>query len=444
MSLFSRISPLFVLALLTAAGVSQDGGRALATATGLTFTSGDLSAETRKIYDQKDQLIAAHRKSTFDEWIFEQLIEMEAKARGTTAAKIEEEALAKIGPPADARIKAIYDGNRQTIGSRTLEEVRPNIIDYLKREDAGKQLAALLDSLKAKYKYSEIKDVGTALKAAEIAAQIGTRQITVGEFEIANRIALYNYRAGIYEGIKAELENAVYTKLLEVEAKKRNTDVSILIGAEITNKLKEYSDYERIYLEDMLQEKLFAQYVVKFNLPVLEPQVLSVSPDDDPFIGDANAKVTVVAFVDFQCSACAGFSPLLKKVVSEFGPNVRLAIRDYPLTSIHENSMQAARAGYAARQQSKFFEMADLMYRNQGALDGESLRSYAKQLGLDPVRFEADMQSPAAAAEITKDVADGASYGVSGTPTVFVDGVRLQRLSTGALRSSIRSALKQS
>jgi protein-disulfide isomerase len=444
MSLFSRISPLFVLALLTAAGFSQDGGRALATATGLSFTSDDLSAETRKVYGQQDQLIAAHRKSTFDEWIFEQLLEMEAKARGTTAAKIEAEALAKADRPAEARIKAVYEENRQTIGNRTLEEVRPGIVDFLKREAEGKQLATLRGWLKAKYKYAEIKDIGIALKAAEIAAQIGTRQITVGEFEIANRVALYNYRAEIYEGIKADLENAVYTKLLEVEAKKRNTDVSNLIGAEITNKLKEYSDYERIYLEDMLQEKLFARYAVKFVLPALESQVLSVSPDDDPFIGDANAKVTVVAFVDFQCSACAGFSPLLKKVVSEFSPSVKLVIRDYPLTSIHENSMQAARAGYAARQQSKFFEMADLMYRNQGSLDGASLQSYAKQLGLDPVRFDADVQSPAAAAEISKDVADGTSYGVSGTPTVFVNGVRLQRLSTSALRSSIRSALKQS
>ena len=442
MTLFSRISFFLLFALLASAGFGQDGGRVLATATGLAFTSGDLSAETRKIYDQQDRLIAVHRKSTFDEWIFEQLLEMEAKARGTTAAKIESEALAKAERPADARIKAVYDENRQTIGNRTLEEVRPNIVEFLKREAEGNQLAALRDSLKAKYKYSEIKDAGTALKAAEIAAQIGTRQITVGEFEIANRIALYNYRAGIYEGIKGELENAVYTKLLEVEAKKRNTDVSNLIGAEITNKLKEYSDYERMYLEDMLQEKLFAQYAVKFDLPLLESQVLSVSPDDDPFLGDANAKVTVVAFVDFQCSACAAFSPLLKKVAGEFGSNVRLVIRDYPLTSIHENAMQAARAGYAARQQSKFFEMADLMYRNQGALDPASLQGYARQLGMDPVRFEADLQSSAAGAEISKDVADGASYGVSGTPTVFVNGSRLQRLSTSALRSSIQSALK--
>ncbi|HVQ55142.1 MAG TPA: DsbA family protein, partial [Pyrinomonadaceae bacterium] len=88
------------------------------------------------------------------------------------------------------------------------------------------------------------------------------------------------------------------------------------------------------------------------------------------------------------------------------------------------------------------FEMADLMYRNQGALDPASLQGYARQLGMDPVRFEADLQSSAAGAEISKDVADGASYGVSGTPTVFVNGSRLQRLSTSALRSSIQSALK--
>jgi len=421
---------------------AQGSSSLLATAAGFRFTDNDLSPEAKRLFDDQTKLIADHRKAVFNEWIFEQLLELEAKSRSTTVAKIEEESLTKIPKPTEAQITAVYDANRETIGSRLLDEVRGNIIDYLRRQAEDNQRAALNDSLKAKYKYAAGKDVGTVLKTADVAATIGTRQIAVGEFQFANRIALYNYRADIHEEIKASLENAIYEKLLEAEAKKRNSDPSSVIAAEITNKLKDYTDYERMYLEDMFQAKLFADHGVKFILPALEPQSLNVSADDDPSIGNASAKVTVVAFVDFQCSACAAFSPLMKQVAAEFGAGVRIVVRDFPLTGIHEHAMAAALAGYAARQQGKFFEMADLMYRNQSELDAESINGYARQLGLNMEQFERDARSEAAAAEIRKDAMDGKTYGVAGTPTVFVNGVRLQRLSTGRLRALIKNALR--
>ena len=414
----------------------------IATATGLTFTTNDLSFEARNLFDNQMKLIANNRRFVFEEWLFRQLLEMEAKSRATTADKVEAEALAKVVQPTDVQIKAVYEANKQNVGGRTLEEIRPNIIEYIKRQTQEKQLTALFESLKTKYKFTALKDAGASLKAAEIVASIGARQITVGEFEIANRVALYNYRASIDEQIRADLENMIYTKLLEAEGKKRNTDASTVLAAEVTNKLKDYTDYERMYLEDMLQAKLFRDYAVKYSLTPLEPQVLSIAADDDPSIGPTTAKVTVVAFVDFQCSACSKFSPLMKKVISEFGTNVRLVVRDFPLTQIHEHGMEAALAGYAARQQGKFFEMGDLMYRNQDALDHASLNKYAAQLGMNVEQFQRDAHSPAAMAEVKKDIEDGNSYGVSGTPTIFINGVRLQRLTTASLRNGIQNSLK--
>jgi protein-disulfide isomerase len=429
----------FVIACAIGAIAQQP--QTLATANGFVFTANNLSPEAKKLWDQQAKLLAENRKGVFDEWIFDELLKTEAKALGTTAEKLEAEALAKAPAPTDVQIKALYDGNRQSIGTRTLEEVRPNIIAFLKRESQGKQLNALFDALKSKYKFTLAKDAGAPLKAAEVLATIGTRQITVGEFEKANRIALYNYRAGIYEDIKGDLENAIYAKLLEAEAKKRGVDAGSIIAAEVTNKLKDYTDYERMYLEDMLFDRLFRDYAVKFALPPLEKQVLNVPVDDDPSIGPATAKVTVVAFVDFQCSACAAFSPLMKKVITEFGDNVRLVVRDFPLTEIHEHGMDAARAGYAARQQGKFFELGDVMYRNQDALDDESLTRYARDLGMNAEQLQRDMNSAAAIAEIKHDMADGNELGVNGTPSVFVNGVKLQRISASRLRELIKSSL---
>lgn len=439
----SRI--LTLIAFIAFGGITldaQSADRILATGRGLVVKSSDLSPEAKRLVEDQAQLIAADRKSTFEQWIFAELLATEAKARGISVEKVEAEALAKIAKPTEVQIKAVYDANRQSIGDRTLDQVRPGILDYLKREAESKQLLALSDELRLKHKFTELKNVGDPLPAADILATLGARKITTGEFEVANRISLYNFRARVHDGILGAVENAVYNKLLETEAKRLGTDSSGVIAAEVTNKLREYSDYERMTLEDALEAKLFRDYAVKFALPGLEPQLLPVTADDDPSIGGATAKVTVVAFVDFQCSSCAAFSPILKQVVNEFGGTARLVVRDYPLTSIHDNAMQAALAGYAARQQGKFFEMGDLMYRNQSALDTASLRSYAGQLGMDLAKFDIDMKSTAAAAEIKKDIVDGDSYGVSGTPTVFVNGAQMFRLSPARIREAIKQGLK--
>ena len=437
----TRILPVAVL-IIFAACSSIIAQPALATANGFTFTVNDLSPEARRMFEQQNKLITEHRRAVFDQWIFEDLLAMEAKIRGVAPEKLQADTIARATKPTEVQVKAVYDGNRQSIGNRTLDEVRPQIVQYLSREAAEKQLTSLFDSLKTKHKFTAIKDAALPLKTTEIAANIGTRQITVGDFELANRIELYNYRAGLYEDIRADLEQTIYSNLLEAEAKKRGIDAGSVIAAEVTNKLKEFSDYERTSLEDALYEKLFHDYAVKFSLPQVDSQVLTVSTDDDSSLGPTTAKVTVVAFVDFQCSACAAFSPLMKQVAAEFGTGVRLVVRDFPLTEIHDHAMNAARAGYAARQQGKFFELGDLMYRNQDTLDNDTLVQFAGALGLNMDQFRKDMASPAASGEIAKDVADGESYGVNGTPTVFVNGMRLQRLSTRRLRNMIRDALK--
>jgi len=273
----SRIPYIFTLILIACTVVfGQAGDRVLATATGVVVRTSDLSPEGRKLGDDQMQLIAEDRRSTIEGWIFEELLKTEAKARGITVEKVEAEAVAKAPSPTEAQIKAVYDANRDSIGSRTLDQVRPSIVEFLRREAESKQLIALNTELRAKHKFVEGKDVRTAFLSTDVAATIGMRKITVSEFQIANRISLYNFRARIHESIKGELEDVVYLKLLEVEAKKRNTDASGLLAEEISNKLKVFTDYERMYLDDMLQARLFREYAVKLNIPSLEAQSLHV------------------------------------------------------------------------------------------------------------------------------------------------------------------------
>ena len=98
-------------------------------------------------------------------------------------------------------------------------------------------------------------------------------------------------------------------------------------------------------------------------------------------------------------------------------------------------------AANAANAQGKFFEYIELLYRYQGALDRESLKAYAGQIGLNVKQFEIDLNAERSAVEIRKDISDGELYAVSSTPTIFVNGVKVHRLSPDAFRRAINRAL---
>ena len=110
---------------------------------------------------------------------------------------------------------------------------------------------------------------------------------------------------------------------------------------------------------------------------------------------------------------------------------------------IHENAFRAALGAGAANAQGKFFEYTEILYKNQSALDNESLKKYAAQIGLNVQQFELDLNSEKTAAEVRKDIADGESYGINSTPTIYVNGVSVRILSVDGFRKAIDRALKK-
>lgn len=98
-------------------------------------------------------------------------------------------------------------------------------------------------------------------------------------------------------------------------------------------------------------------------------------------------------------------------------------------------------AAGAANAQGKFFEYTEILYKNQGALDTASLKKYAQQIGLNAAQFDIDFNSEKIAAEIRKDMADGESYGINGTPTIFINGRRQRHFSVEEFSAAIQKAL---
>ena len=437
-----RICLIFLLSIFVSAAFAQKPAEVLATSSEAKFTVESLSPEAQKLYANRDKMIAETRSQLAAEMAAEVALELEAKATGKTVEKLLEEAQAKAAQPTDAEIKAVYDGNRETFAGRPLDEVKPAIVNYLRSESSKKAGRRYIESLGQKYKVTTVKDVNAfGLKQNDVLFTAGGRSVTFGEFEQKYRAQIADTQADIYDEIYSDLESAIFSSLVEAEAKARGTDVSELIAAEVTDKMREYTEFERAELQRALLKKLSAKNTVNILLKEPPAVVQNVSVDDDPAVGPATAPVTVVMFTDFQCPACAQTHPVLKRVLAEFGSSVRLVIRDLPLEQIHPDAFMAARAANAARAQGKFVEYTEKLYSHQDALDKASLIRYASELGLNVNKFELDFNDEKTAAEIRKDIADGVSYGASRTPTIFVNGIKVRRLSADAFRTAISRAL---
>jgi len=165
-----------------------------------------------------------------------------------------------------------------------------------------------------------------------------------------------------------------------------------------------------------------------------QPIRVEVSPDDDPALGQPDAPVVIVEFSDYQCPFCKRFAeqtlPQIKEKYIDTG-KVKLIFRDFPLSSIHPNAELAAEAAQCAHEQGKFWEMHDRIFQGQFEWSKSSepeldFKEYAKEIGLDVEKFTECLESERYKEEIQKDLRDGISYGVRGTPTFFINGLRVR------------------
>lgn len=167
---------------------------------------------------------------------------------------------------------------------------------------------------------------------------------------------------------------------------------------------------------------------------MLDPFRIEVAADG-PAKGPAAAPVTVVEFSDFQCPYCKQVVPTIDQALAKYDGKIRVVFRQYPLTSIHPQAFKASEASLCAHDQGKFWELHDLMFEEQSALDIAALEDKAKRLGLDEAKFSSCLSSGKYEAQVQADLKAGIAAGVSGTPAFFVNGrplsgaIGLERLS---------------
>ncbi|MBD0274610.1 MAG: DsbA family protein, partial [Acetobacteraceae bacterium] len=150
-------------------------------------------------------------------------------------------------------------------------------------------------------------------------------------------------------------------------------------------------------------------------------------------IGRPDAPLTILEFADFQCPGCQGWATFMEPLIKERLVNTgraRYVFYDFPL-AMHKNGFIASRAGRCANEQGKFWEYHAALFQNQGkwAFEEDAVPlflQYAEGVGADEDRFEECIRSEKFAREVSESVKLGESLGVAGTPTIFVNGQRLQ------------------
>lgn len=173
------------------------------------------------------------------------------------------------------------------------------------------------------------------------------------------------------------------------------------------------------------------------------PAEVLVRPDSHRLSTAADGKVTVVEFLDLECEACGAAFPGVERLRAEYGDRVTFVMRYFPIPS-HHNAELAAAAVEAAGRQGKLEAMYTTMFEtqpewgDQQVSHADTFRGFARELGLDMEKFEADWNDPATRQRVLADRQDGITLGVQGTPTFFINGEKIQSPPTyDALKAAI-------
>jgi protein-disulfide isomerase len=190
-----------------------------------------------------------------------------------------------------------------------------------------------------------------------------------------------------------------------------------------------------------LEKKVVAQAVAAAR-PQADPnKVYDLPIGKSPVKGPEDAPVVMLEFSDFQCPFCARATPLIDQVLQAYPKEVKFVYKEFPLP-MHPNAMPASRAAVAAQRQGKYWEMHDKLFANQGALQPDTFNQYAQELGLDVAKFEQDMASPEVQQQISDDMQLAQQSGVTGTPSLYLNGKKVYNRSLDGIKQMVDAALQ--
>jgi protein-disulfide isomerase len=270
------------------------------------------------------------------------------------------------------------------------------------------------------------------------------------KLELQKIQAEINFKRTAYQIRESALKRIIEERLIDTEAARLGMTRKDLLNGELDQKVKEPSaeDVSAFYesnksritapkeqvlpqiqqylkqqnlnkLKDAFVERLRKEQNVTILLEDLRYQVETAGY---PSRGPEQAPVTIVVFSDFQCPFCKSYTATLNRITKEFSSSVRVVYRQLPLTEIHPLAEKAAEASLCAQEQGRFWELHDQMFNEQSALAVDSLKAKAASLGLDTDAFNSCLDSGRLEQKVKKEIREGATLGVTGTPATFING----------------------
>lgn len=286
----------------------------------------------------------------------------------------------------------------------------------------------------------------TETDAGQVIAKVGSSYLTLGDLQKKEEGKLLQAEYQYYLSERKALEELIDNQLLQDEAQKKNLSLNQLLDTEVYKDIKDPTeDQLHVYYEgldtqepydavraDVLQHirelrrsKARAAYVdnlrkqARINV-MLMPPTADIDTAKAYAKGSSKAPVTLVEFADYECPYCQKVNPQIQQLKKEYGDNLTIIYKDFPLP-MHHGSEKAAEAARCAGEQGKFWEYHDVLFYSR-QVEIPELKEHARVLKLDGDKFDACLDNGVEAAAVKKDLDEAKGLGLTGTPSFFVNG----------------------
>lgn len=433
------------------------------------------SDQTKKRTAELQQGVIDERKNALKLMVNSRLLETEARKRGMSPTRLlKQEVMSNVADPTDTEIEEFYNRNREKI-SGDLAGARSEIKSYIRNRREAAESEKFAERLRAAGNVKMIVETatppGTASERSRVFATVNGFSIRSADIEDILRPTIFTVQEQVFSLRNNDVTLKVNDMLLAAEAKRRTMTTSALIDAEVAaklpvitegdargfynqNKERINGEFEKVkgsiieYLRDTKKtelEKAFADRLrrgasIQVFLAEPVPPVYQIDTAGRPSKGSQNAPVMIVEFIDIECRTCGDPYRAVDRIYTEMSGKVRVVVMHYPLTQ-HKRAQKAAEAAEAARDQGKFWEYLDLLFKNQKALDVADLKQYATQLGLDRKKFDAAIDGTRLMDNVDHDRLEGDKLGIYRTPTIFINGRRNLDVTYEGLKQAVELAL---
>jgi protein-disulfide isomerase len=414
----------------------------LAVLNGTEIRRADVQPMIASPRSELETILARVRQRQLELAINQILLDQEAKRTGIPSEKLlSEKVLTRVIPPTDQEALAFFQQNRQQFQS-DFNSARQQITSHLLRQRQSLKAGEYATELRRKASIQTLartNDLSNFEAASSLLlARVNDKHVLLADVDKELTIIIGELKEEAYLLQMEAIEKITSAMLLRDEAVRRGLaaeNTAALLKADNEASAQEQA---ATLIAELRQNADFQLFIQPPTAPVCE-----IAVDAQPMLGNPEAPVTLAIFHDYECARCGLLHESLGQLLKEYDSKIRCVFFEFPLTR-HPNAIPAAIAAKAAHLQGRYLEYTTLLFQNRANLQPSTLRELAARAGLDQTAFDDSVAGQIALGEVLNDRQQGLKLGVFSTPTVFVNGRRLNDKGYQSLKAAVEQALSAS